>query len=74
MLLKLLPYLAAFGLLIAVYSIGHVKGNASCEIRSAKKEAAIVVKGEKDHAKIESKVMSLTDRKLDAALGKFMRD
>ncbi len=74
MLIRLSPYLAAFGLLVAVYSIGHIKGTASCEIGNAKKEAAIVVKGEKDHAKIESKVMSLPDAALNKQLSRFMRD
>ena len=74
MFIKLLPYIAALGLLVAAYSIGHIKGNASCEVKNAKSQTIAIIKEDQIHAKVEKKVMSLSDRKLDAALGKWMRD
>lgn len=74
MIIKFLPYIAAVLLLLGTYTIGHIKGTSSCEIGNAKKEAAIVVKGEKEHSKIQQNVMTLTDKKLNIGLSRFMRD
>lgn len=74
MIIKFLPYIAAVLLLLGAYTIGHVKGTSSCEIGNAKKEAAIVVKEEQDHAKIKQKVMALPDADLNKRLSRFMRD
>lgn len=74
MWIKALPYIAAAILAASIYTVGHVKGTSSCEIKSAKKEAGMVAKEEQSHAKIEMRVNSLPDSKLNAALSRFMRD
>ena len=59
-----LPWLAAILLIGAVYAIGHVKGNAGCEI---KKGNAITQESNVD-AKIKFKVMSTPHSALDNKL------
>ena len=67
-------WIAGATLLGGVYTMGHVKGTESCAIKNAKIEAATVAKESQSHAKIETKVMSLSDKRLDAGLSRFMRD
>ncbi len=74
MWIKLLPYLSAAVLLASVYTVGHIKGNSSCVIEREKIAAAMVAKEEQNHVKIEQKVNSLSDERLNRALSKFMRD
>lgn len=72
-MINLLPYLAVFLILISVYSIGHVKGNASCEIKNAKSEQAAVIKGVEAYGNIEKKVIGLSDSDLDKRLSEWVR-
>lgn len=74
MWIKALPYIAAAILAASIYTVGHVKGTASCEIKSAKSAAGTAANGEQDHAKIEMRVNSLDDKRLNDALSRFMRD
>ncbi len=71
---KILPYLAAVVLAGSIYTVGHVKGAATCEIKSAKKEAGIAAKGNLNHAESEKKVMQLSVTHLDRDLGQFLYD
>ncbi|MDE2010523.1 MAG: hypothetical protein KGJ09_10690 [Candidatus Omnitrophica bacterium] len=65
--------IAAIGL---VYSIWHhtiyKSGEIACETRNAEVKAAMVVKGNQNHAKAEKKVMSLSTTALDRALSKWL--
>lgn len=74
MWIKALPYIAVFVIAASIYTVGHVKGSAGCEISSVKKEAETVANGEQNHAKIEMRVNSLDDKRLNDALSRFMRD
>ena len=49
--------------------IGYIKGNSSCEIKYASSQ----INGVKENGKIEKKVMSLDDAKLDSALNNWLR-
>lgn len=69
-----IPYIAAALLCVIIYSIGHIKGTSSCEIKNAKTETAAVQKGVEDHGKIEAKIMSLSDADLDGRISIWMRD
>lgn len=55
-----LPYIAMVVLCASIYVIGHVEGNAGCEIRNAKITEAALQRGENEHAKIEDAVSGAT--------------
>lgn len=64
-----LPEIFAVILCAACVVIGYIKGSSNCEISHAK----IQINGVNEHGKIEAKVMSLDEAKLDAALSKWVR-
>ena len=73
-LIKLLPYIAAVMLLVGAYTVGHVKGNASCEIKKDETAIAAVQKGDETHAKIQKNVMALPDAALNKRMQQWFRD
>lgn len=74
LLLKALPYIAAVLIVVGAYTVGHIKGTATCEIKNASAQATAVVKGDENHDRIESKVMALPDAALRQRLSRWMRD
>lgn len=64
-----LPEIFAVALCLACFTIGYIKGKDNCEI----KQAAAQINGVTEHAKIEEKVISLDDARLNRALHKWLR-
>ncbi len=69
-----LPYIAIALLLVGIYTVGHIKGTSSCEIKNAKAQETAAEKDIQNHDNIEKKIMSLPDSDLDKRLARWLRD
>jgi len=69
-----IPYIAAVLLLLGVYTIGHIKGSSSCEVKHAKAVSVAIQKESQHHEEVKKKVMRLSDPDLDKRLSKWLRD
>ncbi len=71
--IKFLPEIAAVLMLVGAYTVGHIKGNASCEINAEKTIQAALVKGSRNHERIKQSVMSRGDSVLDNDLAQWLQ-
>jgi hypothetical protein len=73
LLLKLLPYIAIIVIIGGSYTVGHVRGNAECQVKNSALQTSSIQKDETSHDKIEFKNSQLADPAVDAAISKFVR-
>ncbi len=73
LLLKLAPYIALVVILIGSYTVGHIKGNASCQIKDAKQETVAIKKDGDNYDTIHLKDSQLADPAFELRVAQFLR-
>lgn len=61
-------------LIAGAYTIGHVKGDSSCQVTNANKGVTVIEKGVQTREQINKDVISQPDAELDKRLSRWMRD
>jgi hypothetical protein len=65
-------FVVILGMFGFVATVSFMKGEQHEDMKYANASTSALVKGNQDHANVEQKVLSLPDKRLDDALGKFL--